>query len=431
MKKRLNNWKRIISGSLRHKGSCDFVIIALTTILVIFGIAMVFSASYYFSLYNSGSPYQYLKKQTLFAIPGFGLLYLFSKLDYHFLQRCSHLLWIIGVFLLVAVLLVGTNVNGATRWIYIGPLSLMPGELIKLPVIFLISAFYSKNDGRIESFVHGILPAAFVVAVTCGLIWKQPNLSTAMTIAGIVFGIMVVAGIRQIWLKLAGGAIIGGIGLILFADEFLGDSNAYWAKRITSFLNPFADPKGDGYQVVQSLLAMGTGGFKGLGLGQSIQKNLYLPEPQNDFILSIIGEELGFAGIFVLLVIFLLLIWRCMKVALNAPDRYGLLVASGVAIMIGIQVIFNVAVVTSSMPPTGVALPFISYGGNTLWVCMTGIGVVLNVSRYQEYSPEDAHEMKHRRRHRSKSYRPAEEYSSPADRRRRMAHSNRTTYRTN
>jgi cell division protein FtsW len=380
-KKLLKRWRK--RPLLKRKlGDSDFGIIFLTTALVIFGVVMVFSASYYYSLNNTGSPYGYLRKQTIWALIGFGLMYGFSKLDYHVWRRFSIYVILFSLLLLLLVLTpLGTNVNGATRWIYIGPVSIMPGELAKGAIIVYVAAYYSANTDRVKSFTKGVLPMVVIVAVFCGLIVKQPNLSTAITLAAIVFLMMVVAGLKRFWIILAAAVSAGGAVFIVSAREFLSGSGTYWARRITSFMNPFADAKGDGYQVVQSLLALGTGGLKGLGLGHSIQKNLYLPEPQNDFILSIIGEELGFVGILILLCVFLLLVWRCLIVSMRAPDRMGMLLAAGFGIMIGVQVILNVAVVTSSMPPTGVALPFISYGGNSLWIFMTGMGITLNISR--------------------------------------------------
>ncbi len=380
-KKLRKKWRR--PAIHRKAGDCDFSIVFLTTALVIFGVVMVFSASYYFSLNNAGTPYSYLKKQTIWAIIGFGLMYGMSKLDYHYLRRWSFYILMFSALLLVLVLTpLGTNVNGATRWIYIGPISIMPGEIAKLAVIIFVAAYFSADAKRIKTVKGAILPMSLLVLVFCGLIAKQPNLSTAITLAGIIFLMMVVAGLKKIWITLVAGIGVAGCVFVVSAHELLKNSDAYWAKRLTSFMNPFADARGDGYQVVQSLLALGTGGLKGLGLGHSIQKNLYLPEPQNDFILSIIGEECGFVGILILLCVFLLLLFRCLMVAMDAPDRLGMLLAAGCGVMIGLQVILNVAVVTSSMPPTGIALPFISYGGNTLWVCMGGMGIVLNVSRH-------------------------------------------------
>ena len=416
--KLLKKWRRRPLLT-RRAGSCDFAIVAMTTGLVIFGIVMVFSASYYFSLNNTGSPYGYLRKQTLWAVIGFAIMYGCSKIDYHAWRRGAIHIVLISIVLLVLVLTpLGTNVNGATRWLYIGPLSIMPGEIAKWAVIIFVAAYFSADSRRIKSVKDGIIPMFILCLIFGGLIAKQPNLSTAGTLVFIVFFMMVIAGLKKIWITVAGAFAAGGVVFVVSAHELLKGSNAYWAKRMTSFMNPFADAKGDGYQVVQSLLALGTGGLKGLGLGHSIQKNLYLPEPQNDFILSIIGEELGFIGICFLLCVFLVLLWRCLVVSMNAPDKMGMLLAGGYGVMIGIQVILNVAIVTSTMPPTGVALPFISYGGNTLWVCMAGMGITLNVSRQiSNGTPEHAD----RESRREKTARKNTRKRRPSLRRRRAA----------
>lgn len=216
-----------------------------------------------------------------------------------------------------------------------------------------------------------------IAAVYGLLIVKQPNLSTAITVCGIIVSMMLVAGMK--WRYVFGTAALGGAG-ILSILLFMKDT--YWYQRMTSFVDPFQDPLGEGYQAVQSLLALGSGGLFGVGLGKSVQKNLYLPEPQNDFILAIIGEELGFIGIVLVLALYCCFLWRGVHVAINAPDQFGMLLASGIVLMVGIQVILNIAVVTSSMPPTGINLPFISYGGNALLMFMFSAGVLLNISRH-------------------------------------------------
>lgn len=361
--------------SVKKIKPCDFTIVILVMILVIFGVVMVFSASYYNSLNDTGSPFGYLERQLFFAITGFFIMYFMSIIDYHIIRQLSLLLMGISfVLLLLLFTPLGYTVNGATRWIVLGPLRIMPGEVAKIAVIAFVAAFLAKDPKRVLSLKDGILPLFGVALVFGGLIAKQPNLSTAITVVGIIIGMMFLAGLQ--WKYIIGMLVIGGGGLLAISQ-----TGTYWARRLTSFTNPFADPLGDGYQVVQSLLALGTGGLFGLGLGKSVQKNLYLPEPQNDFILAIIGEELGLVGIILLLIVFAVLIWRCFVITMNAPDRFGMLLSGGITLMIGIQVILNVAVVTSSMPPTGIALPFVSYGGNALWIFMGSAGVVLNVSR--------------------------------------------------
>lgn len=363
----------------RNLKQSDFVIVAMVTILVIFGVVMVFSASYYKSINDSGSPYSYLIRQGVFAMTGFVIMWVCSWLDYHIYRRLSVLIIAVSFILLCLVLTpLGVSEGGATRALYIG-FTIMPGEIAKISVIIFTAAFLAGDPKLILSFKRGVLPLLVLMGVFGGLIIKQPNLSTAITVCGIIAGIMFLAGLQ--WKYVIGAGIAGGgaIAALIVIGDSLGME--HWKKRIVAFTDPFADALGDGFQVVQSLLALGSGGLFGLGLGKSIQKNLYLPEPQNDFIIAIIGEELGLIGLLILLGVYLILLWRCFHVCLNAPDRFGMLLSGGITIMIGLQVILNVAVVTSSMPATGIALPFISYGGNALWIFMGSAGMILNISR--------------------------------------------------
>ena len=360
---------------LKRLRQCDFTVLLLVVILVIFGVVMVFSASYYNSINYSGTPYTYLRKQLFFALTGAALMYVTSVVDYHLYRRFDWVLLILSVVLLVLLFTpLGVTTNGATRWLRMGPLSIMPGEIAKVAAILFTASFFADEPNRVLSLKRGVLPMAALMALLGMLIIKQPNLSTAITVVGIIAGMMFLSGLQ--WRYLIGAFALGGGGLLI-----LSQTGTYWGDRLTSFTDPFRDAQGDGFQAVQSLLALGTGGLFGLGLGKSVQKNLYLPEPQNDFILAIIGEELGLVGVLILMLVFVLLVWRCSMVAINAPDQFGMLLAGGVTLMIGIQVVLNVAVVTSSMPPTGIALPFVSYGGNALWIFMGMAGVVLNISR--------------------------------------------------
>ena len=317
---------------VKHRGAknlkqSDFVIIAMVTILVIFGVVMVFSASYYKSINDSGSPYSYLIKQGVFALTGFVIMGVCARLDYHIFRRLSILILGVSLLLLLLVLTpLGVEEGGATRALYIG-FTIMPGEIAKIAVIIFTASYLASDPRIILSFSRGVLPLLLLMGVFGGLIIKQPNLSTAITVCGIIAGIMFLAGLQ--WKYVIGAMIAGGggiFGLIMIGDKIGAE---HWSKRFTSFLDPFADALGDGFQVVQSLLALGSGGLFGLGLGKSIQKNLYLPEPQNDFILAIIGEELGFIGLLALIVVYVVLIWRCFHVCLNAPDRFGMLLPGG------------------------------------------------------------------------------------------------------
>ena len=353
----------------------DFPLVIVTTLLVVFGVVMVFSASYYNSINDYGTPYSYLRSQGFYAVTGFIIMYISSRFNYRYWRRLAFPLAVAGLVMLLLIFTpLGVTVNGATRWLSLIVFTVMPGEITKLVIIILCATYFSRDMKRAGNLI-GILPIVIYTVVCCLLIVKQPNLSTAITVFLIAVGIAFVAGLQWRYIVLMFLGIGGGTFYLLKIND------GYWHDRMASFLDPFADALGDGFQVVQSLLALGTGGLWGKGLGQSIQKNLYLPEPQNDFILAIIGEELGFIGIGVLLLLFVIMVWRIFYISLQSKDNFGMLLGSGVGIMIGVQVILNVAVVTSSMPPTGIALPFISAGGNALWIFMGLIGIVLNISR--------------------------------------------------
>lgn len=364
---------------IRKWASNDFLLVFLTMSLVIFGVVMVFSASYYNAISEEGNPYYFLIRDGVWAAIGTVFMFFMTRINYRMLctkQVAMSLLVVGTVCLLLVFSPLGVTINSATRWVGIGGFTIMPGEVAKLVVIIFMSWYLGSKPERILSFREGIIPPLILCGVYGGLIMKQPNMSTAITVCTIVIGIMFFAGMR--WRYLVGIFSMGVFAaiLLIFTDE-----DGYRFKRFTSFLDPFEDPLDTGYQVVQSLLALGSGGVFGLGLGKGIQKTLYLPEPQNDFILAIIGEELGYCGIIVLLGVYIVIIWRGMCVAMNAPDFQGMLMASGITTMIAVQVILNVAVVTSSMPPTGVTLPFVSYGGNALLLFMGTMGILLNISR--------------------------------------------------
>lgn len=378
-KSKKKSWRFARSKAGKTKaGSGDFFLTALVMILVIFGVIMVFSASYYTALNKQGTPYYYLERELMYA--GSGLLFFFglAMIDYHKLIKHATLIYILAVLLVMLTYSpVGASYNNAARWIQIGSITIIPGEFAKLGLIIFSAWWLTKKPERINEPVHGLLPLLALSVLVVVPVYLQPSTTTAMTILLILVGILFVAGIRFIYLILLGAA--GGGAVLLHMIQESG--SGYRSSRIASFLDPFADAQGSGYQVVQGLYALASGGIKGLGLGNSIQKNLYLPDPQNDFILAIIGEELGYIGLLVLLAVYLLLIWRCTKIALSAPDAAGMLTASGITIMLAIQVILNVMVVTSLMPPTGIALPFISYGGTAMWLFMMAMGIMLSISR--------------------------------------------------
>lgn len=366
-----------VNNNIHKQGQVDFYILLLTLILTIFGTVMIFSASYYNSINDSGTPYDYLIAQGKYGVLGLIVMFITSRIDYHVFKKLSPILLVFSIITLLMLFTpLGITVNNATRWLNVFGLgTFMPGEFSKFAAIMFTATFFANDSNKIYSFKRGIIPMAVLMVVLGVPIALQPNLSTAITVCAVIAAIMFIAGLEWKWV----GIVFGGGFSMLVVMIFI--KGGFWLDRLTSFVHPFDDALGNGYQVVQSLLALGTGGLFGIGLGKSIQKNLYLPEPQNDFILAIIGEELGFIAIAILILVYAILIYRCFHVAINAPDRFGRFVASGVGSMIGIQVIFNIAIVTSSMPPTGIILPLVSYGGNALLLFLASIGVVLNISR--------------------------------------------------
>ena len=345
--------------------------------LVIFGILMVFSASYYSSISETGDAYAYLKDDIKWVVVGIFLFLITSGINYKWYKVLAPALLLVSLGLLALLFTpLGITRNYATRWIGVGPLTLMPGEVAKICAIIFVAWFLSRDPKRIRSFTRGVLPMLALCGIYFVLIIKQPNLSTAITICFIIIGMMFVAGLNIFYLITVGVLGAGGILALILTDK-----DGYWIKRLTDFRDPFLDPLGAGWQVRQSLLALGSGGLIGQSLGNSIQKSLYLPESQNDFILAIIGEELGFIGCLLLILCYIVLIWRGAIIAINAEDMFGTLMASGITIMLAVQVILNIAVVTSSMPPTGITLPFISYGGNALLLFMGSFGILLNISK--------------------------------------------------
>lgn len=355
---------------------------ALTAILVIFGTVMIFSASYYAAIAEDGDPYSYLKKQLIWVALGTVMLWICYKINYHLWGKLYMIIFLGGLVLLLLIFTpLGLTEGGATRWLGVEgiPFTIMPGECAKVAIIIFIAGYLNRNPKLVDDIGRGLVPVLGAALVYFGLIMGQPNMSTGMTVCIIAGGMLLVAGIKWIYVGGLGLlALFGGMALI-FMDE-----DGYRYQRMLSFLDPFQDVLGSGWQVVQGLLALGTGGLTGLGLGNSIQKNLYLPEPMNDFILAIIGEELGFLGILALMTVYLVFIWRGCHIAMNAPDYLGMMLAAGITIWIGVQVAINVAVVTSSMPPTGIILPFISYGGNALMLTMASVGILLNISKHSD-----------------------------------------------
>ena len=307
-------------------------------------------------------------------------MFFIMNIDYWTWRDWSKALLIICFVLLVLVLIPGIGMvrNGSRSWIGVGAFSIQPSEFTKLAMIAFLAKYLSENQKNITSFKRGLLPALALVFAAFGMIMLQPDLGTGTVMVGTCIAMIFVAGAR-----ISHFIGLGVLGLAGFAALIL--SAPYRIKRITSFLNPWEDPLGSGFQIIQSLYAIGPGGLFGLGLGQSRQKFFYLPEPQTDFIFAILAEELGFIGGSLVLLLFSLLLWRGVRIALGAPDLYGSFLAIGIISMVAIQVMINIGVVTGLMPVTGITLPFLSYGGSSLTLMLMAIGVLLNISKHARY----------------------------------------------
>jgi cell division protein FtsW len=354
----------------------DFMLVLLVLALSLFGVAMVFSASYYNALSKFGNPYKYLTEATTWVLIGWVGFAFFSVLDYHYLKLLAWPLICVGLVLLALIFTpLGLTLNNATRWLNFKYFTVMPGEIIKFCLIVFIATFLSEDPSRAQRLTKGVLPMLGLGGLCFVLIYKQPNLSTAGLVLLLVIGMLYVAGLPRIWVTVAA---ISGAALAVLA--VVAPGGEYRMQRVRGFLNPFLDPLDSGYQAAQSLLALGSGGVFGAGPGRSIQKTLYLPEPQNDFILAIIGEEIGFIGVLGLMLLYIGLIWRCCHIAVRAKDFFGMMLASGITIILSLQVLMNIAVVTASFPPTGVTLPFISLGGNAMVVFLSMMGIMTNIA---------------------------------------------------
>ena len=360
------------------KRACDFTLLLATLLLVFIGIIMVFSSSWPEGIKKFNDGYHFLKKQTVAASLGLIAMLFFMNFDYRRLNKMSRLIFTMAILsgLLIFTPL-GFSTKGARRWVNLGFTTFMPSDIIKLGSIIFLSSFLSKRKDDVADIKKGLIPVLLIIGVSCGMIYLQKDLSTTVTLGATLMSIYFIAGMKIPHLI----ALIGvaSLGLV---KAVTGEENAYRMRRIVGFLDPFANKLEEGWQSVQSLYALGSGGLFGLGLGKSRQKFFYIPEPYNDFIFAIIGEELGFLGAFTVVLLFLLLIWRGIRIALNVDDLFGCLLASGIVSLITIQTLIHIGVVTSSIPPTGIPLPFISYGGTSLIIYMSAVGILLNISRH-------------------------------------------------
>ncbi|MBU3142273.1 stage V sporulation protein E [Clostridium sp. CF012] len=354
-------------------GQIDFVLFATIMLLVAIGVVMVYSASSYTSAFKLNDPEHYLKKQLMWACVGFVFMITAVKIDYHVIKKYTGFIMVISIALLIVVLAF-PEINGSKRWIQLGFANFQPSEIAKYTIVLYMAKSLDLKGEKVKEFFKGILPYLLVSGFYAGLILLEPNLSIASVIMIVTVIILFAVGARFFHLFAIGGTLVAAVGVLTITAS-------YRMKRLMSFTNPWSDSQGDGYQLVQSLLALGSGGVTGSGVGQSRQKCLYIPEPHTDFIFAIIGEELGLIGCAFIIILFAIFVWRGIKTAVTAKDMYGTILGIGITSVIAVQAIINIAVVTGSMPVTGVPLPFISYGGSALVFNMFAMGILLNVSR--------------------------------------------------
>lgn len=357
------------------KTPVDYPFLITVCLLVAYGLMMLFSAGSAKAFANYGDTLYYFKNQLVGAILGIVGMYFCSKIDYHSLRHWALLFYVGCGVLLIMVLIpgLGTTSGGATRWLF----GFQPSEIAKFALILLISVWVERNQQYMPSFLKGFVPCIIMLGIYVVLLILEPHFSCIILMTLTVMLILFVGGAKiKHFFYIAIPGIVGAVALILVEP--------YRMARVISFLDPFADVQGSGWQIVQSLYAIGSGGIFGVGLGQSRQKFQSLPEPQNDFIFSVLAEELGLIGVLVLIALFVFLIYRGIKIASKAPDLFGTLLTAGIIGIIAFQAVINIAVVTSSIPVTGMPLPFFSYGSTALIITMCEIGVVLNISRQCE-----------------------------------------------
>lgn len=364
-------------GSVRSRSrrltSVDLPFLVAVLLLLAIGLATLYSAGYAKALQKTGNSYYYITRQGIFAVLGLAGMFGVSWIPYRFYKKISPLLYGLCMVLLGAVLFLSNDTE--KRWLYIGGIQFQPSEFAKVAVIFLLAAYLSNPKLRIRNFWRGIVFPGVIFGVCALLVGIEPHLSGAILVASIGLMMIVAAGANVLQMVPIGLVCIAGAVALYFSEP-------YMQKRIQTWLHPEMDPVGDGYQALQSLYAIGSGGLTGLGYGNSRQKYLYLPEPQNDFIFSVFCEEMGWIAAVVVLGIFAFVVARGFYISAKAPDRFSSLIVIGIISRLAVQTIFNIAVVTGAFPVTGISLPFFSYGGTALIVLLGEMGVVLQISRY-------------------------------------------------
>lgn len=352
------------------------LLIIAVVLLSLFGLIMIYSASNIWSEYKFNDPYKYLKSQGLFLIISYIALFIISKVPYIEYKKKANMIFLVCVVLLVLVLIpgVGSVRNGSRSWFGIGGFGIQPSEFTKLGLIIFTSKYLSNNSKEIRDIKKGVLPILGILLLIFGLIMLEPDFGTGVVIVMTIVVLLFTSGVKMnFFIKIGVLGLIGVVALIIIAP--------YRKQRIVSFINPWNDPLGSGFQIIQSLYAIGPGGLLGLGFGNSVQKHFYLPEPQTDFIFSIISEEFGFMGVLLVSVLFITIIYSGFKIAMKCEDLFGKYLAFGITFGLAFQTMLNLMVVVGLIPVTGVTLPFLSYGGSSLLITMCGMGILLNISK--------------------------------------------------
>lgn len=360
----------------------DVVLLLMVVALTSFGIVMVYSASSVMAAKNFHDGTYFLKRQGIFTLLGFGAALLAMRIDYQIWRKLAVPLLLVSLVLLVAVLIpgIGGKVKGASRWIRLPGFNLQPSEFTKIALILYLAYSIDKKQDRIRSLSAGFLPYMVVLMILLGLLLQQPDLGAALTLAAVTILMLFAAGTRLVFILGSGMVALPFVAYLIF-------SSAYRLKRIKAFMNPEQDPTGIGWQIIQSKYAFGAGGIFGQGLGEGKQKLFYLPEAHTDFILSVVGEELGFIGVLIIIGMFFILVQRALRIAMAAQDTFGRFLALGIAVLFAIEATVNMGVVSGLLPTKGLALPFLSYGGSSLLVSLFAVGILLNISSGLKLAP--------------------------------------------
>jgi cell division protein FtsW len=355
----------------------DMWLFGAAVVLLSAGVVMVYSASAIVAADRFHDPYFFLKRQLFWAVLGAGALWVALRVDYRLLEKAVLPLLIVAGVLLVLVLVppFGQAINGTRRWIRFGVVSFQPAELAKVALVLYLAAFLAKRRGDLAEFRTGALPALAVAGLLAGLVLVQPDLGNCMTLIVVTFGLLYLAGSPAKHLAWVAAPALPLVALAIWMAP-------YRLRRITAFMDPWSDPRGSGFQIIQSWLALGNGGLVGQGIGGSRQKLFYLPESHTDFIFAIVGEELGFVGALSMVALFAVVIWRGLRIGLRAADPFGSYLALGITVLLATQTLVNLGVVTGLLPTKGLPLPFISFGGSALLMTMVATGVLLNISEH-------------------------------------------------